>query len=157
VLIYTYTHLIADHLHPPQGHVPLSVAGGVRCWYAQFAHYCFSSSFANLHCTGATDAVPADASGEGSFLDRERAALGDDADFFATPADTMATVEDAGEDSDDLLGGGGGGGAHFQADGADEGLGEFESSFPAIDMAAEVRPFPSHQGCAFEIARRYVV
>jgi hypothetical protein len=44
----------------------------------------------------------------------------------------MASVEDAGEDSDDLLGGGGGN--HFQdAEGANEGLGDFESSFPAID------------------------
>lgn len=65
-----------------------------------------------------------------SFLDRERAALGEDAARFAT-------AEDAAED--DLLGGGGD--YEAAAPSADE-LGGFESSFPAIDTTNEVRtPF----------------
>ncbi len=79
--------------------------------------------------------------GEGSFLDRERAALGEDAELFSTTQDratTSATVQD---DSEDLLGG-------------DDDFGEpqpaptttnqedldFESSFPAMDTQNEVRP-----------------
>jgi hypothetical protein len=92
--------------------------------------------------TGATDAIPGDgAGGESSFLDRERAALGDDADLFATPTDNIASVEDAGDDSDDLLGGGGGN--HYQAEGANDGFDDFESSFPAIDTNA-VRLLPAN-------------
>lgn len=73
-----------------------------------------------------------DVGGDGtSFLDRERAVLGDEADQFATAQDHLATtVEDAGDD--DLLGGLG------AADGADEILG-FESSFPTIDTSNDVR------------------
>lgn len=76
------------------------------------------------------DPVVDSADGE-DFLARERAALGDDANQFATSNDRLATtVEDA---DDDLLGGGGGG----AADGAEEIMG-FESSFPAIDTTNEV-------------------
>ena len=79
---------------------------------------------------GQTDvrAVPA-STDAASFLDRERALLGDDADQFATPQDLKATtVEDA--DEDDLLGGGGyAGGTETM---------EFESSFPEIDTTNEV-------------------
>lgn len=70
---------------------------------------------------------------EQNFLDRERAALGDDADLFATPGDNVATVEDGEED---LLGGDmstppTASGAH------DEDISGFESSFPAIDNRNE--------------------
>jgi hypothetical protein len=57
----------------------------------------------------------------GSFLDRERALLGDDADQFTTVEDTkLATVEDADED---LLGDS----EPFQGDA------QFESAFPEIE------------------------
>jgi hypothetical protein len=69
--------------------------------------------------------------GDDDFLARERAALGDDANQFATSNDNAATVEDA---DDNLLGGGGDYGN--QAVGEDL---EFESSFPAIDTSNEVR------------------
>ncbi|KAI9681931.1 MAG: hypothetical protein M1822_007009 [Bathelium mastoideum] len=68
------------------------------------------------------------------FLSRERAALGEDADQFATPADNAATVEN---DEDDLLGGGD---SAFETGGAAMGKEEmtgFESSFPAIDSGNE--------------------
>lgn len=71
---------------------------------------------------GSTDAA--------SFLERERAALGDDADLFTSAHDNIATVEDAGED--DLLGGGSG---NFISNGNDDELSGFESSFPAIDTS----------------------
>lgn len=61
------------------------------------------------------------------FLTRERAALGDDADLFASSNDNAATVQDG---DDDLLGGGDGyNGA--QQDG--EEITEFKSSYPAVD------------------------
>ena len=74
--------------------------------------------------TGSTEIrdLPTDGA---TFLERERAALGEDADQFATPQDNLATVEDAGDD--DLLGGGA-----VQVGGAADITG-FESSFPAID------------------------
>lgn len=81
--------------------------------------------------------VLGDDAGASSFLDRERAVLGDE---FATPNDNAATVEDA--DEDDLLGGGGGvgGGQDFQTDALQQDeLGDFESSFPAMDSTNEVR------------------
>ena len=79
--------------------------------------------------------VPADGAGSTSFLDRERAALGDDADFFTSEADNnLASVAGAGDD--DLLGGGE---SSFPAvDGSGEGVSNFESSFPAIDTTNEV-------------------
>lgn len=81
-----------------------------------------------------------DGGADSNFLDRERAALGDDAGQFTTANDNFATtVEDAGND-DDLLGGGGGGGRSYQDDGAaGEDMSGFESSFPAIDTQNEVR------------------
>ena len=89
-------------------------------------------------CTKVKDAdraigtAPTTANGDdgGDFLARERAALGEDAEQFATERDAIntATVEDG---DDDLLGG------------ADDFVGapsasadptsEFESSFPAIE------------------------
>lgn len=64
------------------------------------------------------------------FLARERALLGDDADQFATPADNNATSND-----NDLLGG-----AQSNQAPADQDMGGFESSFPAIDTSNEVGP-----------------
>ena len=67
-----------------------------------------------------------DVGGE-DFLSRERALLGDDADQFASSNDhaVTATAEDA---EDDLLGESYDG---TQAGGDD--IGQFESSFPAVD------------------------
>ncbi|EON65605.1 hypothetical protein W97_04843 [Coniosporium apollinis CBS 100218] len=59
------------------------------------------------------------------FLARERAALGDDANQFASGNDKGTTVEDAGDD--DLLGG------DYQDAAGGEEMSGFESSFPAID------------------------
>jgi hypothetical protein len=83
--------------------------------------------------TGSTEIrdLPTDGA---TFLERERAALGEDADQFATPQDNLATVEDAGDD--DLLGGDG-----VRASGADDITG-FDSSFPAIDTRNDVCPLP---------------
>lgn len=68
--------------------------------------------------------------GESSFLDRERAALGADADQFG-PTQPAVTVDDG---DDDLLGGGDYQDHHAAA----EPVEEFESSFPAIDTQNEV-------------------
>lgn len=83
--------------------------------------------------TGSTEIrdLPTDGA---TFLERERAALGEDADQFATPQDNLATVEDAADD--DLLGGGA-----VQSSGADDITG-FESSFPAIDTRNDVCLLP---------------
>lgn len=82
--------------------------------------------------TGQTEIVETtnDAGDGDDFLARERAALGDDADQFATPGDRVAKVED---DDDDLLGGG-----HTQNNATSEEFSGFESSFPAIDTQNEV-------------------
>jgi hypothetical protein len=76
-------------------------------------------------------------------LSRERALLGDDANQFTSPNDTMAArVED---DDDDLLGGGGdfqGGDFHANVNG--EELSGFESSFPVIDTTNEVSLVQAH-------------
>jgi Clathrin light chain len=80
------------------------------------------------------------ASGEGSFLDRERAALGEDADQFATSQDRptiSATVQDG---EDDLLGGDDDFGEPQHAAATTQEDLDFESSFPAIDTRNEVRP-----------------
>jgi Clathrin light chain len=86
--------------------------------------------------TGQTQVNP-NGGGEGSsFLDRERAALGEDAAQFASPHDTKlsTTVEDAGDD--DLLGGG-------NDDFHDAGeMAGFESSFPEIDNTNDVSKNP---------------
>lgn len=58
------------------------------------------------------------------FLARERAALGEDADQFATPQDRLT---EGLEGEEDLLGGG-------EAPAAD---GDFESSFPSIETQAQ--------------------
>ncbi|KAK5109114.1 hypothetical protein LTR62_007476 [Meristemomyces frigidus] len=87
--------------------------------------------------TSALDDEPSD------FLARERAALGDDAQQFSTTTDNTATVADADDDDDDLLGGGGGmhtgpsvqNGASAMDN--DDMMGDFESSFPAVDTRNE--------------------
>jgi hypothetical protein len=86
---------------------------------------------------GHTEVRDGPTDGGSSFLERERAALGDDADFFVSEGDgNLASVEDAGDD--DLLGGGGS--SSFPAiGGSKEELSGFESSFPAIDTTNEVR------------------
>ena len=62
------------------------------------------------------------------FLSRERAALGDDANQFATPGDNVATTQNG---DDDLLGGGGGD-ISAQTNGAAEDVQAFQSSFPPV-------------------------
>lgn len=78
----------------------------------------------------------ADTTEPSDFLSRERALLGDDADQFSSPADTnLATTVQDGDDDDDLLGG------DFQAAPpvhSGDDMGDFETSFPAIDTSNEV-------------------
>ena len=78
---------------------------------------------------GQTEVIANDAADENDFLARERAALGDDADQFATPNDQAAAV-----DNNDLLGGD----DVVPQNAASEELSGFESSFPAIDTQNEV-------------------
>lgn len=88
---------------------------------------------------GETDVRP-DASGQGDFLERERALLGEDAELFnagdSKPGAT--TVEDG---DDDLLGGDDFVSAPAQPSGgaANNDIDDFESSFPAIDTTNNVR------------------
>ena len=65
------------------------------------------------------------------FLSRERAALGDDADQFASPQDN--TVQNG---DDDLLGGGGGA-PHTNGAADSEDVNQFQSSFPPVDSGNE--------------------
>ncbi|KAF1343995.1 clathrin light chain [Delphinella strobiligena] len=86
------------------------------------------------------------------FLSRERAMLGDDADQFSTPADHSATLQDGGDD--DLLGG------DFQdaqpALSSNNDMGDFESSFPAIDTSNEaVAPGGTITGSALPLNPAY--
>ncbi|WPH03163.1 Clathrin light chain [Acrodontium crateriforme] len=70
------------------------------------------------------------------FLARERAALGDDAEQFTTSADNTATVADIDGDDNDLLGGGYSTAAPTNSAAMMDGdMGDFESSFPAVDTA----------------------
>lgn len=78
-----------------------------------------------------------DGSAEGSFLDRERALLGEDAAQFGAVQDHPNTATTAEDDDGDLLGGDDfGGDKRATAVGGD--LNDFESSFPAIDAQNEV-------------------
>ncbi|KAI7972001.1 hypothetical protein EIK77_003094 [Talaromyces pinophilus] len=88
--------------------------------------------FNEAGCLGQTEVVNNNAADTDDFLARERAALGDDADQFATPNDQAATVED-----DDLLGGD----DYVPQQGGSAEISGFESSFPAIDTQNEVRLF----------------
>lgn len=105
---------------------------------------CLYASFLTHFRTGETDVRP-DSTAQGSFLERERALLGEDADLFAANDNpTAATVEDG---DDDLLGGDDDfAAAATQPSGeAQKDLDDFESSFPAIDTQNEVRlPFSLH-------------
>ncbi|KAK4946887.1 Clathrin light chain [Elasticomyces elasticus] len=78
--------------------------------------------------------VGSDTAAQGSFLERERALLGEDADLFAAnDKPGAATVQDG---DDDLLGGDDGDFTSAPAQtsgGAQNDLDDFESSFPAID------------------------
>lgn len=82
--------------------------------------------------TGQTEIIETNGSGDGNdFLARERAALGNDADQFVTPADHAVMVEDV---EDDLLGD-----SQPQNNTTiSEEFSGFESSFPAIDTQNEV-------------------
>ena len=99
---------------------------------------------ANLH-SGQTSVNTASADEPSDFLARERAALGEDAAQFASPGDNLtSTVADAEEDDDDLLGGGSsayvgtGGAPDTNGNTLDiDDMGDFETSFPAVDMANE--------------------
>ena len=87
-----------------------------------------------------TGQAPVNTNGDGgaSFLERERAALGEDADQFATAQDgpntATATVEDG---DDDLLGG-----DDDYTAAPMESNSQFESSFPAIETQNAVRYRP---------------
>ncbi|KAJ5364471.1 Clathrin light chain [Penicillium cataractarum] len=74
---------------------------------------------------GQTEVVESNGASEDDFLARERAALGEDADQFATPQDHVAAVSGG----DDLLGGG--------DDTPAEEIGQFESSFPSVETQAQ--------------------
>ncbi|KAJ5477278.1 Clathrin light chain [Penicillium diatomitis] len=75
---------------------------------------------------GQTEVIKSNGGTEDDFLARERAALGEDADQFATPQDHVATTN-AGDD--DLLGGG--------DDTPAEEIGQFESAFPSVDTQTQ--------------------
>lgn len=87
---------------------------------------------------GETDVRPDSTAAEGSFLERERAVLGEDAELFAAnDKPGAATVEDGGGD---LLGEDGDfTSAPAQQSGEPQkDLDDFESSFPAIDTQNDV-------------------
>lgn len=87
---------------------------------------------------GETDIRP-DSTAQGSFLERERALLGDDAELFAgNDKPGAATVTDG---DDDLLGDDGDftSAPAQPSGGAQHELNDFESSFPAIDSRNDVR------------------
>jgi len=104
----------------------------------------YISTHTHCPCAGQTepsgqsslDALESDEPSD--FLARERAALGEDAQQFSTSADNATTVEDG---NDDLLGGGGGdeGFPHPNGTSGMNGdmMGDFESSFPAVDTQDE--------------------
>ncbi|KAL4970746.1 clathrin light chain CLC1 [Aspergillus stella-maris] len=77
---------------------------------------------------GQTEAIETNGADESDFLARERAALGDDAEQFATAQDATATDVN----NDDLLGGA----DETQANAGPE-ISGFESSFPAIETDNE--------------------
>lgn len=96
---------------------------------------------ASLTCEGQTEVQgqpsAIDADEPSDFLARERAALGEDAQQFASAADNnLATVADADDDDDDLLGGGAPQSSGAGANGMSmDMMGDFESSFPAVDTS----------------------
>jgi hypothetical protein len=72
---------------------------------------------------------------EDDFLARERAALGQDADQFATPQDHVGDDENINA-GNDLLGGDDGEPA--------EEIGQFESSFPSMETQAQNEVWNRH-------------
>ena len=85
---------------------------------------------------GQTEARPG-ATTEGSFLDREREILGEDADLFTTTDDRQTAAAAVEDGDDDLLGGNDHDDRQPQISGGDE-IDGFESSFPAISTQNEV-------------------
>lgn len=85
---------------------------------------------------GETEVRP-DSTAQGSFLERERAVLGEDADLFATNDKPGATTVEDGDD--DLLGGDDGDFTSAAQPAAENDLDTFESSFPVIDSRNDVR------------------
>lgn len=71
------------------------------------------------------------------FLARERAALGEDAQQFTSSADQAATVADVEDGDDDDLMGGGGDFSASNNNASNDMMGDFESSFPAVDTSNE--------------------
>jgi hypothetical protein len=69
------------------------------------------------------------------FLARERAALGDDADLFATPNDHVTSSAMVGNANDDLLGGE----ESIPTQVPSKEISGFESSFPDIETQNQVR------------------
>ncbi|KAJ5669380.1 Clathrin light chain [Penicillium macrosclerotiorum] len=78
---------------------------------------------------GQTEVVENNGATEDDFLARERAALGEDADQFATPQDHVAGNDDL-DTGADLLGGG-------SNDTPAEEIGQFESSFPSMETQTQ--------------------
>jgi hypothetical protein len=80
--------------------------------------------------------VRGDRSGGGDFLERERAALGEDADLFS--ANDAPSQSARVEDGDDDLLGGDNFSAPQQHSNNDNDIDGFESSYPAIDNTNDV-------------------
>jgi hypothetical protein len=76
----------------------------------------------------------------GSFLDRERALLGEDAEQFGAIQDHTNNAPTVEDDDGDLLGGDNFGG-DTRATTVGGEMNDFESSFPAIDIQNEVSPY----------------
>ena len=98
----------------------------------------FLGGFACAHIRAGDTEVHAEGAGGGDFLERERAALGEDADLFSAndAPKQSARVED-GDADDDLLGGDDFSGPQQPSSNNDD-LDGFESSFPAIDSQNDV-------------------
>ncbi|KAL9576543.1 MAG: hypothetical protein Q9212_007008, partial [Teloschistes hypoglaucus] len=77
--------------------------------------------------TKSNGATNGELDGDNDFLARERALLGDDANEFASSNDHKASADD---DDFDLLGGDSAPAGGHQAS---DSIGQFESSFPAVD------------------------
>ncbi|KAK3641592.1 Clathrin light chain [Elasticomyces elasticus] len=89
-----------------------------------------------------TTSAPSSSTQPSDFLARERAALGDDADIFTSSNEphNTATVAEDDDDDDDLLGGGMGGSSvptNNNGGMGEDMMGDFESSFPAVDTQNE--------------------
>lgn len=122
-----YSHITLDKKWPT-GSLPWTTSTKVRIPRSLPRGICDQLTTCS---PGQTEVVEANGAADNDdFLARERAALGEDADQFATPNDLTATAED----EDDLIGGND---AAPQV--GSEELSGFESSFPAIETGNEVR------------------